>query len=188
MACMRSALRSLLTPLALIAAVGACTEPAERTPAHEAFTALAAEAYAWAAEPMDGPERAQQMLDDDLLEEARGALESALSSQGFRVVDEDDADFMLAFRVDVTSETRTNDPFFSVYSVERFERGHLTLAAFTPLLFDDLWEGRADIKLRDTARAIANQDLEWTELDETRSWDFDAMARNLARRMAKVAR
>lgn len=175
-------------PLALAVLAAGCTEPAERAASSAALAALEAETYAWAPEPIPGPERGVLMDDPELMAEARGALESALAARGFQAVGEEEAEVMLAFRVDVTSETRTNDPFFSVYSVERFENGHLTLAAFSPLLFDELWQGTAKIKLRDTERAIANQELVWTIVEETRSWDFEGLASNLAKRLERAAR
>lgn len=139
--------------------------------------------YAWVDELLAGPEGSTR---EDLTErtlEARSLLTAALAERGFRCVREGDAAVLMALRLDVTEQKRELDPYFAQDQVERYETGHLSLAAFAPITYDEVWRARSEVKLRTTAQGLGTLRLRWKELDEERSWQFDDLADAVVKRL-----
>lgn len=139
--------------------------------------------YAWVDEPVQGPEGATREDLDELAREARELLTEALAERGFRAVSKSDAAVLMALRLDVTEEERQVDPFFAQDQLERYENGHLSLAAFAPITYADVWRGRSEVKLRTTAQGLGTLRIRWKELDEERSWKLDSLVDAVVKRL-----
>ncbi len=132
--------------------------------------------YAWVDEPIAGPEGSTREELTELTREARSLLTAALAERGFRGVREGDAAILMSLRLDVTEETRELDPYFAQDQAERYETGHLSLAAFAPITYEDVWRARSEAKLRTTAQGLGTLRVRWKELDEERSWQLEELA------------
>ena len=139
--------------------------------------------YAWVDEPLAGPEGSTREDLTKLTLEARSLLTAALAERGFTDVGEEDAAVLMALRLDVTDKTRELDPYFAQDQVERFETGHLSLAAFAPITYDEVWRARSEVKLRTTAQGLGTLRVRWKELDEERSWQLDALVSAIVERL-----
>lgn len=146
-----------------------------------------AKSFAWVEEPVEPPEAEGVMVtrvrDDELVAETRQELTAQLLERGFRMTAEDDAAVHLALRLDVSEEQRQNDPFFTVDPFERYERGHLTVAAFVPVTYEPVWRASAALKLRDTARGMGQAEIRWETLDETRDWRLEKLGKAVLKKL-----
>lgn len=139
--------------------------------------------YAWVDEPLAGPDGSTREDLTELTLEARSLLTTALAERGFKGVREGDAAVLMALRLDVTEETRALDPYFAQDQVERYETGHLSLAAFAPITYDEIWRARSEVKLRTTAQGLGTLRVRWKELDEERSWQLDGLVSAVVERL-----
>ena len=130
-----------------------------------------------------GPDGSTREDLTELTIEARSLLTAALAERGFEGVREGDAAVLMALRLDVTEETRALDPYFAQDQVERYETGHLSLAAFAPITYDDVWRARSEVKLRTTAQGLGTLRVRWKELDEERSWQLDDLVSAVVERL-----
>ena len=139
--------------------------------------------YAWVDEPIAGPEGSTREELTELAREARSLLTAALAERGFRGVREGDAAILMSLRLDVTEETRELDPYFAQDQAERYETGHLSLAAFAPITYEDVWRARSEVKLRTTAQGLGTLRVRWKELDEERSWQLEELVGAIVERI-----
>ena len=139
--------------------------------------------YAWVDEPIAGPEGSTREELTELTLEARSLLTAALAERGFRGVREGNAAILMALRLDVTEETRELDPYFAQDQAERYETGHLSLAAFAPITYEDVWRARSEVKLRTTAQGLGTLRVRWKELDEEREWQLEDLVVAIVERL-----
>lgn len=146
-----------------------------------------AKSFAWVEEPMEAPKidgvTVTRIRDDELIAQTRRELTAQLVDLGYRITSEEGAAVHLALRLDVSEEQRQNDPFFTVDPFERFERGHLTLAAFVPVTYEPVWRASAALKLRDTARGMGQSEIRWEALDEARDWRLPKLGRAVLKKL-----
>ncbi|MEL6908204.1 MAG: hypothetical protein AAFP22_22540, partial [Planctomycetota bacterium] len=131
----------LLLPLVLLASLLAVSGCGDRTLVHAGnidHPALEAQTYAWVDERIEGPSPSES-AEDGVVDEARARIDAQLAAGGLRPAPEEDAALLLALRVDVTREIRQFDPYFAIYSMERYEKGHLSFAALEPISYVELW-------------------------------------------------
>ena len=173
-----------------------CQRPAKvQIPAIEAFEG--ARTYAWNGSPPT-LSRVGDPAGDDRAEAAlREELDRELASRGFERVAVAEARFHAAVYLGVQRDSRTLDPFFSVYVAERIERGHalLTLTesfpveestwdrSAAPVNTKPAWIGTTESVLRVTERGAGQAELRWTPTDETRNWKLRAIAASLGKRL-----
>lgn len=167
----------LLLPLVLVAALSALSACGDRTRVHAGnldHPALEAQTYAWVDERIEGPS-ASDPAEDDVVADARARIDAQLAAGGLRPAPEDDAALLLALRVDVTREIRQFDPYFAIYSMERYEKGHLTFAALEPISYLELWRASTSHNLRVTERAMSRSKPKWEDHPEDRDWQLERM-------------
>ena len=143
-------------------------------------SALEAGTYAWVDERIEGPPEAIR-AESRLLEDARAALDEGLAARGMRSVSEAEAGLLFALRLDTTVEIRQFDPQFAIYSLERYEKGHLTLAALEAVTFRELWRATESRSVRVTERALSRGKPVWETLDAEQDWQLEPMAERVLR-------
>lgn len=166
----------VLTALLAAALLGACQQGRSTVLLEAEAPAMESRTYAWVQERIDAPEGSAPVYEQEVEAELKRRIDEALAARGFAVADEEDAGFLVTMRLDVTLDTRRYDPFFAVYSLEQFERGHLTLAALAPVSYQPFWIARGNAVLRETKRAMTRETVQWIEVDEEREWDVARLA------------
>lgn len=141
--------------------------------------ALENRSYAWVDERIEKPADSAPVVDEEVEAEVRLLIDERLAARGFRQADEDDAGFLLTLRLDATLDTRQHDPYFAIYALEQFERGHLTLAALAPVSYQPFWIARSNIVLRATKRSMTRDTVTWIEVDEEREWDVPRLVKSV---------
>ncbi|MEO1699884.1 MAG: hypothetical protein AAFU73_21550 [Planctomycetota bacterium] len=167
----------LLLPLVLVASLLALPGCGDRTRVHVGdidHPALEAQTYAWVDERVEGPSPSES-AETEVVDETRALIDAQLAAGGLRPAPEEDAALLLALRVDVTREIRQFDPYFAIYSMERYEKGHLTFAALEPISYVELWRASTSHNLRVTERAMSRAKPKWEDHPEERDWQLERM-------------
>jgi len=166
----------IVAAVLLAALLGACQQGRSTVLLEGEAPAMESRTYAWVQERIEAPEGSARVYEQEVEAELQRLIDEAFAARGFAVADEEDAGFLVTMRLDVTLDTRRYDPFFAVYSLQQFERGHLTLAALAPVSYQPFWIARGNAVLRETKRAMTRETVQWIEVDEEREWDVARLA------------
>jgi len=113
----------------------------------------------------------------------RRALDSDLEAAGFRKVSAGEARFAAGLYLGVKKDTRTADPLFTVYPVERIERGHAVLTLALNETEEVIWTTKTSLVIRVTERGMGQGELSWVGTEEARDWRMGRTVRRLAKEL-----
>lgn len=139
--------------------------------------------YAWTGVAPDAGRLGLPAGQEDVAAEFRRALDEALQQHGFRKVGAAEARFRAGLFLGVEKETREADALFSVYTVDRIERGHAVLTLTEDGAGSPAWTGTASRVLRVTERGLGQLELRWTGTEEVRDWRVQDLAAALGARL-----
>ncbi|MEM9379493.1 MAG: DUF4136 domain-containing protein [Planctomycetota bacterium] len=155
--------------------LGACASVHVQPGEADRLTASAERTYAWADESVPVKVEGQEVVDPEVIERFRVAIDEELSSRGYERVRPGDAALEATLHLGVTSDTRQNDPYFAFHAWEQVERGHLVFVLADWRSGEVVWSARGRRNLRVTEVGTGHTEIYREVTDDPRNWKAETM-------------
>lgn len=160
----------------LCCALAACAGVATRGERDYDFAAVTS--YGWKDPPqllgMTDPAEETAVLG-----ELQRRVDRLLERRGMTRVDKGDAQVLLVATIRVDTAVQQNDPQFSLYVAEEYERATLRIDVYDRMRRRLVWSGERTDRLRYTARAIGGTVMRFTPVDAPREWHVEPMVERI---------
>lgn len=138
----------------------------------------AATTYAWKDPPQLLGE-ADPAEEAAVLGELQRRVDRLLERRGMKLVDKGAAQVLLAAAIRIDTSVQQNDPQFSLYVAEEYERATLRIEVYDRPRRRLVWSGERTDRLRYTSHAIGGTVMRFTPVTAGREWHVEPMVERI---------
>ncbi|MBK8974752.1 MAG: DUF4136 domain-containing protein [Planctomycetes bacterium] len=131
--------------------------------------------YAWSTGATPAGLAGDPVGDPELGRTVRRAIDQQLAALRLTEVAVADADLLVGHAVTVEERLQTNDPYYAVYPLEKYELGTMAVDLVDRATGKLVWRGVARDRLRYTARAVGVSARRYVSTDAPREWHVEDM-------------
>ena len=155
--------------------LAACSSVHVQSDGAERLATTDARTYVWVNDRVPVQVEGQAVVDAEVVERFRSAIDERLRARGYELVGHGDAALEATLHLGVTSDSRQNDPYFAFHAWEQGERGHLVIALADWHSGEVIWSARGRRNLRVTEVATGHSEIYREGTDESRDWKTETM-------------